>query len=306
MASSIFETIVFSSKLIKKFVISKYIKPVKYSKYNWGAIEQSAILSSLAYKDPNPFSDLKSYVKDTYSERAYQNIEHLLDEDKMPVFIDAAPAQDAQSYVWFDEKHRKAFVVFRGTESKKDILADMDIRHTKLDNMPKDIRVHRGFYKQMRSLVPSLTDLLDEKKSSYDSVVFCGHSLGGALATLAVVMLDTIKDKNISCITFGSPRVGNSAFARMFNANVSTYYRIFNENDPISMVPFSYRFEHTGEGICINDDLQLCRMESDIPWWLRKFAIVSDVDVCHLIAEHACDVYIQRTDKLNFENKQEE
>ena len=48
-----------------------------------------------------------------------------------------------------------------------------------------------------------------------------GHSLGGALATLAAYDIATAAEAagrqlNLACYTFGCPRVGNHAFARDF------------------------------------------------------------------------------------------
>ena len=48
-----------------------------------------------------------------------------------------------------------------------------------------------------------------------------GHSLGGALATLAAYDMRAIakqygNEANVSCYTFGAPRTGNHAFAREF------------------------------------------------------------------------------------------
>ncbi len=49
-----------------------------------------------------------------------------------------------------------------------------------------------------------------------------GHSLGGALATLAAHQMRTAAlkhgfDRDLACYTFGAPRVGNHAFARDFD-----------------------------------------------------------------------------------------
>lgn len=51
-----------------------------------------------------------------------------------------------------------------------------------------------------------------------------GHSLGGALATLAAIDIQTASkcrdQMDISCYTFGAPRTGNHAFAWDFNEKV--------------------------------------------------------------------------------------
>lgn len=44
-------------------------------------------------------------------------------------------------------------------------------------------------------------------------VLCCGHSLGGALATLASAWASyEYPDADVRCVTLGSPRVGNPAF----------------------------------------------------------------------------------------------
>ncbi len=48
-----------------------------------------------------------------------------------------------------------------------------------------------------------------------------GHSLGGALATLAAYDLAAeLGLSHVQCITFGAPRVGNSVFVADYNRHV--------------------------------------------------------------------------------------
>ena len=52
-------------------------------------------------------------------------------------------------------------------------------------------------------------------------VALAGHSLGGALATLAAYDLATeLGLPHVQCITFGAPRVGNSVFVSDYNRHV--------------------------------------------------------------------------------------
>jgi predicted lipase len=75
--------------------------------------------------------------------------------------------------------------------------------------------VHSGFYGAYRSLQDQIFPVLREQLQLYPDaeLALTGHSLGGALATVAlpqiVFELNVSLPKNISLYTFGSPRVGD-------------------------------------------------------------------------------------------------
>jgi hypothetical protein len=75
-------------------------------------------------------------------------------------------------------------------------------------------------------------------------VTLTGHSLGAALATLAAYDLGatyTIQD----VYNFGSPRVGNPAFASAYNAKFSNHWRVTHYKDPVPHGPtLSMGFYH--------------------------------------------------------------
>eukprot|EP00960_Hanusia_phi_P053868 762478-Hanusia_phi.AAC.19 len=79
-----------------------------------------------------------------------------------------------------------------------------------------------------------ITAILDNNPS-IQKINVCGHSLGGALATIAAVDLSlwSASKYNICCFTIGCPRVGNKAFKRLFNYQVKHVHRLVNQNDPI-------------------------------------------------------------------------
>lgn len=66
-------------------------------------------------------------------------------------------------------------------------------------------------------------------------VAYAGHSLGGALATLAAYdirkqLLD--RDKKcveVVCYSFGAPRTGNHNFARDYNRMVPDTWSVIND-----------------------------------------------------------------------------
>lgn len=64
-------------------------------------------------------------------------------------------------------------------------------------------------------------------------MLLAGHSLGGALATLAAYDLKGVARKlnlevEISVYTFGAPRVGNHAFAEDFDTIINDCFHVVN------------------------------------------------------------------------------
>ena len=75
----------------------------------------------------------------------------------------------------------------------------------------------------------------------------CGHSLGGAMATLCA---NRLRESVPILYTYGSPRVGSSVFVN--NCDVE-HHRYQNNNDVVPTVPFWLMgFRHHGELHYIN------------------------------------------------------
>ena len=75
-------------------------------------------------------------------------------------------------------------------------------------------------------------------RDSASSVTVCGHSLGGALATLLTLDVGL----NTSCraptaYTYASPRTGDHTFAGTYNAVIPASYRIANRQDLVPKLP---------------------------------------------------------------------
>ena len=77
------------------------------------------------------------------------------------------------------------------------------------------------------------------------SVAICGHSLGGALATLLAldVAANTVF-KDPAAYTFGSPRTGDSLFANTYDQVVKNSYRVANRLDIVPTLPPPVDYEH--------------------------------------------------------------
>ena len=131
------------------------------------------------------------------------------------------------------------------TESLQDLLTDINIGRTSLDFpfTATKVKIHIGFFKNFDSIISHIVKIIDERKSLH--VVFTGHSLGGAVSTIMTLYCKLLYIiKNIYCITFGSPRVGNKAFSKLFKKYIRNSYRYVNEEDPIPNLPSCLRFSH--------------------------------------------------------------
>ena len=186
----------------------------------------------------------KEEVQENFSSRPFNK------EDHFSVFYncDESPklysrGRDSQMYVC--KYNGILSITFRGTESMRDVLTDLNIIQVKMPikhMIEKDQPVHWGFYNQFKELKPDLDEIIekyrDETNSLNKEIVFSGHSLGGALATISALNYGMeYPDTQVNCVTFGSPRVGDEKFAKYFNIIVKNSYRFVNDNDPIPCIP---------------------------------------------------------------------
>ena len=109
--------------------------------------------------------------------------------------------------------------------------------------------VHSGFNREVDDLWPVLEDLL---RGSHQPIWFCGHSLGGAMATICAYRCTTssiTKDPR-ELHTFGSPRVGCKRYIR--HAKV-THYRWVHNNDVVTRVPPVWMgYRHCGDEVYLD------------------------------------------------------
>jgi hypothetical protein len=77
------------------------------------------------------------------------------------------------------------------------------------------------------------------------SLTICGHSLGGALATLlALDVAANSRFKNPAAYTYASPRTGDPAFVSTYNQVVPTTFRFANRFDIVPKLPLAPVYEH--------------------------------------------------------------
>ncbi|MDF2652899.1 MAG: lipase class 3 [Paenibacillus sp.] len=144
------------------------------------------------------------------------------------------------------ESDAQIVIVFRGTHTTSDWISDAIARQIQFPYTKEQCFVHEGFLDIYRSARKSIVTALN-KLATEKTLYITGHSLGGALAALCATDISTnTKFKNPSVYTYASPRVGNQAFASLFNLRTGPHYRIYNTNDFVPLLPpFIYRSPRT-------------------------------------------------------------
>ena len=180
-------------------------------------------------------------------------------------------------------------VAFRGTETglRRN---DPDFRHIFLDLLTDAKarlvpfgagagKVHDGFLAAYNSVEARLKGALAGLDTGLP-VWFTGHSLGAAIATLAAARADRIQ----GLYTYGSPRVGDVAFAQAFSRKFAgmggeRHFRFVHDNDVVTVVPPNGLYRHVGSlkhidsGGRISDDPTALALLSDTFRDLANMAI---------------------------------
>lgn len=123
-------------------------------------------------------------------------------------------------------------IAFRGTESTsiKDIKADAKAITTKCASSGN---IHSGFKAAYEEVSQDIQKAINQAQYADKPLFITGHSLGGALATIASKRL-THQSGIAACYTYGSPRVGDEEWI----TNIKTpLYRLVNAADCVTMMP---------------------------------------------------------------------
>lgn len=140
------------------------------------------------------------------------------------------------------DTERVCVIAFRGTEANRfwsgggwrDVIRDIRI-------IPwYDKRIgwaHAGFLKGARNMIDRY--ILPNEDLTGVPIVMCGHSLGGALAMCAGVIMDQMGYDVIETVAFGAPRAFKRPHKnkRLVSARITNYR---NSGDLVTNVPWNY------------------------------------------------------------------
>ncbi|MAE34722.1 MAG: lipase [Oceanospirillaceae bacterium] len=156
-------------------------------------------------------------------------------------------------------------MAFRGTNELADWLDNLNAFST-----PQLFgEFHRGFWLCCEDVWgPMFTRCLELQSQKKRPVFLTGHSLGGAMATIAAAHFVQMDKPFTSVYTFGQPRAMTRETAQVFNMECkSRFYRFHNNNDIVTRVPARVMgYSHIGSYLYISEEKEIYRESG---FWFR-------------------------------------
>jgi hypothetical protein len=149
-----------------------------------------------------------------------------------------------------DRETLRINLVFRGSHSIKNFIQDIQFLKSDMELDGLDgVYIASGFYKAYMALADRIAISLDNilaNNPGIDQIYISGHSLGGAISSIAAIDLKQRLGYNVvGSYTFGSPRVGNVDFSELYQKLVGNTKRFTNNADIVPhLPPILFGFRH--------------------------------------------------------------
>ena len=235
------------------------------SAVTWGPFVQAAYDQYVSDPGESNPSAIKNMPSGYTLERTIQ----------MSDFIGPATSRVFYGFVAVGGNPATAVVALRGTATKVEWWDDLHWNLVPFTRVSNGGRVAQGFYgiyntfgtsvpAEQGSLPASNTFAGDVAHAASQGlsldldpalpIVVCGHSLGGALATLLVADMAANTPLRPQAWTFASPRVGDATFAARYGALSGVSWRIYNQVDIVPYFPVdtSDSYQPVTAGYAIN------------------------------------------------------
>ncbi|EGF75947.1 hypothetical protein BATDEDRAFT_93190 [Batrachochytrium dendrobatidis JAM81] len=182
----------------------------------------------------------EGYAKDTF-------VVAVLEDSGSSMF------QAGVGVIAINDNNREIYVIMKGTSHIGNWFSNAQMSMTDISDgifpkssarIPSGASVHSGFlniYLEVSKKLKHILKSLMRSNPTY-SIKFIGHSLGAALATIAISDAATTfgpaRSRNMHLYSYGSPRVGDAIFVEWISTlNIGSLHRIINVNDPVTQMP---------------------------------------------------------------------
>ncbi|KAG1854376.1 Alpha/Beta hydrolase protein [Suillus tomentosus] len=197
------------------------------------------------------YNELVRYTK--YASGAYQVLcPRPMGNTLVAQFIN--PITATQGFIARDDTRKELVVAFRGSREISSAIIDTSLLLSPLrgPGLPEntDAHVHTGFLYAFRSVGDRVLNVLREQFKEFPQydVTVSGHSLGGAIASIAALSIrNSFPDAALRLFTFGQPRTGDQSFAELVETliGVDNVFRGVHSFDGVpTMIPTRLGYKH--------------------------------------------------------------
>lgn len=162
--------------------------------------------------------------------------------------VEAPSNKDFRTIVSTDQEKKVITVACKGTSTARDWVTNLQVELSTTPFDPcaqastaegKAARVHQGFADAYMSAQDATRDAVAQARKQHPDyeVWVTGHSLGGALASIAALDLVAAGVPVTRLYTFGQPRVGDAGFAACMEEFVPGARRFTKGADPVPRFP---------------------------------------------------------------------
>jgi predicted lipase len=204
---------------------------------------------------------------------------------------------DTQATVSVLKGTRNIIIAVRGTEKDiDDIKTDFDFTWADMNLFLSDAMAHHGFFQAAKAVADKIYEEIYHSSNRFlygiDDIVLTGHSLVGAVATLAAVILKNQGLDEVRVVTFGSPRPGDKALKKWVKKEGLEVTRYVNSMDAVTAMPFwVWGYRHIGELIYLTED----EIHIKPKWWHRLWLRLRSRR--EILGAHSMDLYLERVSR---------
>ncbi|KAF2036442.1 alpha/beta-hydrolase [Setomelanomma holmii] len=147
-------------------------------------------------------------------------------------------ATDVTGFVATDTTNNLIVLSFRGSRSVRNWITNVNFPVT-LTTICADCGAHAGFWTSWLEAQSNVLSAISKAKAQYPSfrIVATGHSLGGALASIAAGVLRS-QGTSVDLYTYGAPKIGLQGISEYISAtNKGANYRVTHKADPVPKLP---------------------------------------------------------------------
>ncbi len=217
-------------------------------------------------------------------------------------FVEVYPCNNNSAQAALIEHQDYLCLAFRGTDEIRDWLDNLNAFATK----QLFGEFHRGFWRSLEDVWQPMDKKLRElQQAQARPVFFTGHSLGGAMATMAAAKFIHEDKPFTSVYTFGQPRALTRETAQIFNIECkSRYFRFHNNNDVVTRVPARIMgYSHVGSYLYISEQEDI---HQESGFWFRfvdqVVGVLDDIKEAGFdgIKDHDMDNYLRAIERWQF------